>query len=132
VGHLLDLSGRRILILEDEAIISMVIEDVLTEAGCKDVVAAANVDQALEAANSGKFDLAILDINVAGKSSFPVAEKLAAAGAPFMFVSGYGAAGITDKRLKAPVLGKPFTVTTLERAIERLLSGAADVNASQV
>ena len=83
----------RVLLVEDEAMIAMLIEDMLVELGCDVVATAAKLDDAVSLAQSGSFDLAFLDLNLRGVASYPVAQALRERGIPFAFVTGYGTAG---------------------------------------
>lgn len=110
----------RILIVEDEMLVAMLLEDVVGDLGHEVVGPAMRLEAALEAAEREEFDLAILDINLAGKPSFPVAERLAARGIPFMFASGYGAAGLIDPFRAAPIVQKPFEADQIAKMLETL------------
>ena len=83
------LSGRRVLVVEDEMMILMIIEDMLADLGCESVTAAATVDQALALIDAQVFDAAMLDMNLNGNKSHAVADALAARGVPFVFSTGY-------------------------------------------
>jgi hypothetical protein len=74
-------------------------------------------------ARSAEIDAALLDVNVAGRAIFPVADALKARGVPFAFASGYGAAGVEGDHRGAPVLQKPFRQIDLERALTGLMTG---------
>ena len=110
----------RILIVEDEMLVAMLIEDALTDLGHEILGPAMRLETALEAASSQQFDFAILDINLAGKQSFPVADCLSQRGIPFMFASGYGAAGLSAPYLLAEVIQKPFSRRELGEALKNL------------
>ena len=86
------LSGRRVLVVEDEMMILMMIEDMLADLGCESVTAAATVDQALALIDAQTFDAAMLDMNLNGNKSYAVADALAARGVPFVFSTGYSVA----------------------------------------
>jgi CheY-like chemotaxis protein len=113
------LNGLRILIVEDEAAISLLLEDMLLDFGCEVVGPAGRLAAALDLAASETFDLAILDVNVAGESIYPVAEALEQRKVPFVFSTGYGSAGIKDVYRDRPVVQKPFAQSDLR---QRLLS----------
>lgn len=106
-----------ILLVEDEAVIALTAEDMIEELGCTVTAHAASVAEALERVTAGAFDLALLDINLNGHMSTPVAEALQRAGKPFIFTTGYGSAGTQGAFPHAPVVAKPYTLTTLGRAI---------------
>ena len=123
-----DMKGLKILVVEDEAAISLLIEDMLLDFGCEVVGPAARLAAALEMAQDASVDLAILDVNVAGESVYPVAEALAGRGIPFVFSTGYGGAGIEDPYRNRPVLQKPFAQRDLQDKLLQALR--ADAQAS--
>ena len=98
-----ELSGLRILVVEDEAAISLLLEDMLLDFGCEVIGPAARLAAALDAVSKEQVDLAILDVNVAGEPIYPVAEALAQRSIPFVFSTGYGSAGIRDTFRDRPV-----------------------------
>src|SRR5436189_5105603 len=102
------LKGLRILVVEDEAIVSFLLEDTLLGLGCTDVVLAGRLDAALAHLDKALPDLAVLDVNLGGELVYPVAERLRASGVPFVFTTGYGASGIAAEWKGAPILQKPF------------------------
>ena len=116
------LQGKKVLIVEDEALIAMLFEDMLTDFGCHVVGPAMNVRQALDAAQSAEIDVAVLDVNLNGESSFPVATVLKARGVPFVFSSGYGATGLPPEWQDRPTLPKPFTSDEVADALASLLA----------
>ena len=103
----------RVLVIEDEDLIAMFIEDVLTGMGHEVGAIAARMEDALRAAETGSFDIAIVDLNLEGVPSYPVAEVLQARGIPFVFATGYGAAGLDARYVGALTLQKPFTEADL-------------------
>ena len=119
-----DLNGLRILVVEDEAAISLLLEDMLLDFGCEVVGPAGRLAAALDLAVSETFDLAILDVNVAGEPIYPVAEALERRNVPFVFSTGYGSAGIKDVYRDRPVVQKPFAQNDLrQRLLSALQSG---------
>ncbi|MDF1587531.1 response regulator [Rhodospirillales bacterium YIM 152171] len=112
----------RVLLVEDEIMIAMLIEDMLLAIGCEIGATVARVDDALRAARTGAFDLAILDVNLDGKPSYPVADLLKAQGVPFLFATGYGREGLDPGHATAPALQKPFAQADLEAAVARVLA----------
>jgi CheY-like chemotaxis protein len=112
-----ELNGLRILVVEDEAAISLLLEDMLLDFGCELVGPAARLSSALDIASRETIDLAILDVNVAGEPIYPVAEALAERGVPFVFSTGYGSAGIKDAFRDRPVLQKPFAQHDLKQKL---------------
>lgn len=111
------LSGLRLLLVEDEAMVAMMLEDMLDDFGCAVVGPAASVKAALELAGREGLDGAILDVNVGGEPIYPVAEALAARGVPFVFTTGYGAADIDRRFADAPAVQKPFSAGALREAL---------------
>jgi CheY-like chemotaxis protein len=116
------LSGCRILVVEDEMMILMLIEGMLRDLGCESVVAAATVDQALALINAQTFDLAMLDVNLNGQNSYAVADALTALGLPFFFSTGYSAHGLKEGYRNQLVLNKPFQRQTLLETVASLLA----------
>jgi CheY-like chemotaxis protein len=108
---------RRVLIVEDDALIAMHLEELLTALGHEVVAQAARIDMALELACKADIDFAVLDINIAGMKSFPVADILHQRGVPFAFATGYGAEGLMDGYRDFPALQKPYGQEDLERTI---------------
>ena len=113
------LAGKRVLVVEDEGLVSMMIEGYLEELGCEVAGSAARLGEALAMARSLDIELAVLDVNLAGELSYPVADVLRERGVPFLFAIGYGAAGLPDALSGVPVLQKPFKQEQLARAICR-------------
>jgi CheY-like chemotaxis protein len=83
------LSGRRVLVVEDEMIVAWLLQDMLADLGCAVVGPAARVAQALAMIDAEAIDAAVLDVNLNGQKSYPVADALAARGVPFVFSTGY-------------------------------------------
>lgn len=110
----------RILIVEDEMLIAMLLEDIVSDLGHQAVGPAMRLESALLAVDRDEFDYAILDINLAGKQSFPVAERLRERGIPFVFASGYGQAGLIDTFREAPILQKPYDAEQIARMLDGL------------
>jgi DNA-binding response OmpR family regulator len=111
------LMGRRILVIEDESMVSMLIEDTLVDMGCVVVALASRFDDGLAKAQTLAFDAAILDVNLAGERSFGIAEALRIRKVPFIFATGYGMTSIPEPLRNAPILQKPFSPAELERAL---------------
>lgn len=119
------LNGLRVLVVEDEMLVSMLVEDMLADFGCSVVGPAPDFDEAMALANTADIDAALLDVNLAGRPIFPVADALKARGVPFAFASGYGQAGLEEAHRGATVLQKPFRQSDLERALNGLMTKAA-------
>jgi CheY-like chemotaxis protein len=115
--------GTRILIVEDEAIIAMTAEDMIEEIGCVVAGVAAHLEDALARAKGGGFDVVMLDINLNGMQSLPVAALLAETGLPFVFTTGYGLTGLGADFPDVPVLSKPYRADQLRSAIGQVLGG---------
>ena len=117
----MSLKDSRVLIIEDEAIIAMTAEDMLEQIGCIVAGVAATFDQAMEAVERGGFDVALLDINLNGIPSLPVAQRLRESGTPFAFTTGYGSAGRGGEYEDVPLVAKPYRIDALEAAIAEAL-----------
>ena len=113
--------GGSVFLVEDEVMIRMMVADMLEELGYRVVAEAGEINEAIRLAQSAEFDLAILDVNVNGKVISPVAELLKARNRPFIFATGYGAAGVPEEFRDCPALQKPFQVEALSSAIDALL-----------
>lgn len=113
--------AMRVLIVEDEMTIAFMVEDMLTDLGHDVVEVAMRLPEALEAARGVDIDFAILDVNLDGLRSFPVADILAERAIPFAFATGYGAAGIDEAYRGTPVLAKPFMLDDLRRLVARIV-----------
>jgi CheY-like chemotaxis protein len=107
--------ARRALVVEDEILVAMYIEDLLADLGFEVVALATDLDQALPVAREGAFDVAVLDVNLNGRASFPVAERRI----PFLFASGYGSRGLLERWRDAVRIQKPFRGEDLAAAIRR-------------
>jgi CheY-like chemotaxis protein len=114
------LSGRRVLVVEDEMLVLMMIEDMLADLGCKSATSAATVDKALALINEQVFDVAMLDMNLNGNDSHVVAEALAARGIPFFYSTGNTSRSLRDGYSDRPVLKKPFKFEELAAIFARL------------
>lgn len=111
-------SRGSVFLVEDETMIRMLVSDMLSDLGYVIAAEAGDLDQAIKLAQSTKFDLAILDVNVNGKNISPVAEVVALRNLPLVFATGYGAEGLPEKYRDYPALQKPFKIETLQEAIE--------------
>jgi CheY-like chemotaxis protein len=106
-----------VLVIEDEVIVGMLLEDMLDELGCEVAAISTHIEEALQLAHTLDIDLAILDINLGGKQSFPVADVLSSRGVPFMFATGYGAHILKPPYSGTPTLQKPFQLDDLQRML---------------
>ena len=117
-----DLSGKRVLVLEDEALIALTLVEVLRELGCTIVGPANSTAAALDRLAQGTPDLAILDVNLAGASSAPVAQALKALGVPFVYCTGYAEPALQiGADLLAPMLTKPVDRDELAAALRKAI-----------
>ncbi|HEX8533828.1 MAG TPA: response regulator [Allosphingosinicella sp.] len=114
------MAGRRILVVEDEALVAMSLEDMLLSLGCVVVGPALRLTKALELASVEQIDGAVLDINLGDVRSFPVAEMLTRKSVPFLFATGYGHLGLEPPFAEAPVLTKPYSLEALAQALAEL------------
>jgi len=117
-----ELAGRRVLVIEDESFVLMLLEDTLAEIGCEVAGTASRVGEALDKVGSLSFDVAILDVNLNGSQTLEVAARLAQAAVPFVFATGYGAAGLLSHFEGVPILQKPFQQSDLEQALRAALA----------
>ncbi|MDB5704443.1 MAG: hypothetical protein JWN66_1559 [Sphingomonas bacterium] len=123
------LSGLRVLVVEDEMLVLMNIEGALADLGCTAVFAAATADRALALVEAQGFDMAMLDVNLDGKTSYLVADALARRAIPFVFSTGYGAHGVEARFADRPVLRKPYSDEQLGAALFGLLSAGNGIAA---
>lgn len=121
------LSGRRLLVVEDEMMVAMMVEDLLREMGCEVVGPAATVAEALHLAALADLDGAVLDVNLGSETVYPVADTLKRFQVPYVFVTGYGLNGLAMGHRDHPTIQKPFRpeqfgtdlIDGLERAATR-------------
>jgi CheY-like chemotaxis protein len=113
-------TARRILVVEDEILIGMLLEDMLGELGYEVAAMASRVEEAMTLAREIDADAAILDVNLDGKQVYPVAEILSGRGIPFVFATGYGERGLPPAYQQRPTLQKPFQQETLQRQLAGL------------
>lgn len=119
------LAGLTVMVVEDETIVSFLVEDMLTELGCAQVLHASGVTEALALLQERHPDAAVLDVNLAGEFAYPIAEVLDASGVPFIFATGYGRSGIPAHWAPRPVIQKPFDAATLAAALGQVIPGSA-------
>jgi len=119
------LRGSRVLIVEDDMMIALLVEDMLEDLGCVVAGTANTLAGAInDARDGGPFDAAILDVNLDGAAVFPVADILHGRGVPIIFSTGYGDAGLRDADKGCPVLHKPYRIDNLESALRAALRPA--------
>jgi two-component SAPR family response regulator len=119
-----DVPGRRVLVVEDETLIAVLIEDILAEMGCEIVGPIGKLETAIQTAKDGDFDVAILDVTIRGGKVYPVAEELIARNIPFILASGYGDWALPPPLREKRRLTKPFTAVELEEQVGLLFSEA--------
>jgi CheY-like chemotaxis protein len=107
----------RILVVEDEAIVAMLLEDMLAELGYEVVGPVTRLDRALVLARDAPIDAAVLDVNLNGRDTYAVADALSARAIPFVFATGYGAKELAERFRGTPITQKPFHRDDLERAL---------------
>jgi CheY-like chemotaxis protein len=112
----------RVLVVEDEYLIRMLLEDMLAELGYGVAAAVGSITEASKFAGDGEFQIAILDVNLDGEEVYPVADILAGRGKPFVFVTGYGEQSLPERYRNHPSLQKPFQADQLERTLSSLLA----------
>ena len=116
------LSGRRVLLVEDEALVAMLLETILEDMGCVPVGPAGTVEEGLAmVADPAPLDAALLDVNLAGHQVFPIAEALKARGVPFVFSTGYGESGLPDEWRGHATVQKPFTESAIRAALMKAM-----------
>ena len=117
-------TARSILIVEDEPLIAMMLEDFLETLGHRIVASCESLEDALGHAEAGGFEVAILDVSLKdGKQVWPVADRLAAAGTPFVLATGGHVEPPPAAHAAAPVLAKPYTIDAIEPALESAFAG---------
>ena len=119
------LASRRVLLVEDELLIAMMLESALRQEGCIVSGPVARVAPAVAAAQSDAIDIAILDLDLAGENTRPVAEALERRKIPFLFLTGYGADGLPPDKPHWRALGKPFRMDALLALVAQLVVPAA-------
>jgi CheY-like chemotaxis protein len=116
------LSGKRVLAVEDEMLVAMQIEDMLSDLGCTSITLAATTETALDSIAETMFDLAMLDVNLNGTRSLAIAEALRDRHIPFAFATGYGEHGFDECFGDRPVLNKPYSFVQFKNVLSKLLA----------
>ena len=122
-GAITDLRNRRVLIVEDESMVIMLMQDFLDDIGCEVAGVAARLKDAHDMAGVLAFDVAVLDVNLNGQQTFPLAREIMARGQAVVFSTGYGAGMLPPELRHMPILQKPFHQHDLERALCAALAG---------
>ncbi|WP_294171644.1 response regulator [uncultured Sphingomonas sp.] len=115
------LHNKRVLLVEDEAVIAFAVEDALLELGCEVVGPAFCLEEAVALASAEPIDAAILDVNLNEQRSYAVADELKRRGVPFLFATGYAEGGLDWDRSEVDVLSKPYRKDQIAAALCRLL-----------
>jgi len=116
------LSRRRVLVVEDEMLVAALLQDMLADLGCVVVGQAASVDEALALIEIEVLDAAVLDVNLAGQMSYPVADALLARHVPFVFSTGYPSSRLQEGYRTLPALQKPYHMTELQEALADVMA----------
>jgi len=115
-------SGRRVLLVEDEMIVAWLLTEMLADLGFTVVGPAVSVNQALAMIDAEAIDMAVLDVNLNGQMSYPIADALIARGVPFVFSTGYDKDRLLEGYRTFPVLQKPFHQSELRNTVGKLLT----------
>src|SRR4029077_7504709 len=105
---------------EDEVLVAMLVEEMLGDLGCEVAALSTHLDEALRLGTGDNFCFRVVDINLHGPRSFPIADLLADRGVPFLFATGYGAGILPERHAKAVILHNPDSLEDLRAALERL------------
>lgn len=116
-----EFSGLRVLVVEDEGAVALMIEEMLQDLGCEIAASVGRLADACKMAATAEADLALLDVNLGGQLVFPAAEILRERQIPFVFSTGYGRSGLPPEFRDQPVIGKPFSRRELQQAIASTL-----------
>ena len=116
-----DLTGKRILVVEDSPVLAPFTADILGELGCLVVGPAPNMAAARELIDGEQIDAALMDVHIRGERVFPLCELLDSKGVAFILTSGYADWQMPEKLLKRPRLQKPYTIAQVEKALAKLL-----------
>jgi len=116
------LSGMTVIVVEDEMMVSLLLEDMLGTLGCENVLHAASVASALMELSQSRPHVAVLDVNLGSEMVYPVAEQLNRAGVPFVFTTGYGRGAIKLEWAARPCVQKPFNIDSFSAALRAALA----------
>jgi DNA-binding response OmpR family regulator len=119
------LHGMTVFVVEDETMVSLLLEDMLGTLGCDNVLHAASVSSALNELSQSQPDLAVLDVNLGSEMVYPVAEELNRAGVPFVFTTGYGRGAIKLEWAARPCVQKPFNIDAFAAALRVAMGNPA-------
>ncbi len=118
-------TGRRVLVVEDEIFVAMLVEGLLQDLGCDVVGPVSNVADALALVRKERLDAAVLDVNLGSERVFPVADSLTVSSVPFVFVTGYDRTALTETYVNHPMIQKPFEPMGFGEALADQLAKAA-------
>lgn len=125
------LQGKRVLVIEDEPIVAMLLEDMLSEFDIEIVGTASHLQDAINLAEKAEFDAAVLDVNLGGQLSSAVAAVLRRREIPFVLATGYDAPSSDEFDRNAPILHKPYVQSDLERALTQILVPAVSTESGR-
>jgi DNA-binding response OmpR family regulator len=131
-GQRLGIGGKRILVIEDEPLIGMVLTDYLEDAGCKVAGPVQSADKAKQMATEADVDAALVDGNLAGRRVDQIVAALRERHIPFAFVTGYGREALPPGFDNAPIIEKPFTQEQVIATLERLLSNVVPLRSTRI
>lgn len=117
-----DLQGCRVLVVEDDAMIAMMLQDLLEDMGCRVAGLASRFDEALQRSGADDFDVALLDVNLRGQRTLPIAEAMLQRRKPFVLTTGYATTMLPDSLRAATLLQKPYRRQDLETALRDALA----------
>jgi len=120
------LSGRRMLVVEDEMLLLLMIEGIMEDLGCQSVTSAATVKKAISLIETEFFDAAMLDMNLGGEDSSRVADVLSERGVPFIYSTGNDSRDMAEGARNHAVLYKPYRETDLIAALTQLLASRSN------
>lgn len=125
MGGVDEMRGRRVLVVEDESLIAMFVQTMLTDLGCEVLGPIHAIGAALDfVATRTPIDVAVLDLNLDGEPAYPVVDALRARGVPIIFCTGYGETGLRASDQGSPVLRKPYRAAELPRVLAEALAMA--------
>lgn len=119
-------AGLRVVVIEDEPMITMLIQDMLEELGCTVAGTANSLEDALAICQTTIFDVGILDINLDGKTSLPIVALMTQQGKPFVLSTGYGDCGVVGTFPRVPLMQKPFSIGVLAQSLCQAITKSSE------